>query len=153
MVKRLRGFACLDEIATLVEADATDGQAAAARCVELRRQALRLPQGAETAAAQRAQRRPIARFDNPSSFNYVNQIGPSDGREAMRDQDDRELAAPALDRFEHASLVFGIETVGRLVQNEHRRTSKKCACQRQPLALALRHQNSAITNDGIESVA
>jgi hypothetical protein len=39
---RSADFACLDETARLVEADDTDGQAAAARRVELRRQALRL---------------------------------------------------------------------------------------------------------------
>ena len=40
---RSPGLARLDEIARLVEADVTDGQAAPPRCVELRRQALRLP--------------------------------------------------------------------------------------------------------------
>src|SRR6266852_66144 len=104
-------------------------------------------------AAQLAQRRPIARFDHLSTLNYVNQIGPSDGREAMRDQEDRELAAPALDRIEHAAFVFGIETVGRLVQNQHRRAAQKCARQCQPLTFTLRYQNSAIANDGVEFVA
>ena len=91
-------------------------------------------------------------LDDPSTFNHVNQIGPSDGGEAMRDQHHRKLAAPALDRIEHASLV----SESRLLVASSRISiegAQECARECQPLAFALRHQNSAVANDGIESVA
>ncbi len=56
----------------------------------------------------------------------------------MRDQDDGQLAAAALDRLEHAALVFRVEAVGRLVENQQRGSAQECARECQALALALR---------------
>src|SRR5271155_4822224 len=94
---------------------------------DLDSQALRFPECAEAAVALRAQGGPVARLDHLAAFDDVDQIGPSYGRKAMRDQHDGQLAAAAFDRVEHASFVFGIEAVGRLVEDEHRRTAQECA--------------------------
>ena len=69
----------------------------------------------------------------------------------MRDYQDRHRAAAPCDLAEDARLGFGVEAVGRFVQNQKARTPEPRASERQALALSLRKRDAAIADYRVES--
>src|ERR1700678_680068 len=95
---------------------------------------------------------PPARYDRGAVFQHINEVGPANRREPMRDDDYRQTAAQRLNRAEHARLVVVIEAVGGLVENQQSGAAQECTRQRDTLAFALGEQRAALAHHSIQAL-
>src|SRR5262245_13141672 len=70
----------------------------------------------------------------------------------MRDQDDGQIAAQAVDRFHDRLLGGTVQRVGRFVEHQHLRLPVERAGDADPLTLAAAEPNAALAYDGIVAV-
>src|ERR1700722_994860 len=95
----------------------------------LSHQPMSLAERAKATVAALVEFIPPARFDHGAVFQHINEVGPANRREPMRDDDYRQTAAQRLNRAEHARLVVVIEAVGGLVENQQSGAAQECTRQ------------------------
>ena len=90
-----------------------------------------------------------AHLHHGTAVHQDNEIGGSDGREPVGDEEDCAAAEGFKQVDADLALGAGIEGTGGLIEDEHRRVLKYRPGQGQPLALAARESSAALTNIGV----
>jgi len=113
---------------------------------------MRLAERPEATVATLVEFFPSAGLNHGAVLQNIDQIGPPNGREPMRDHQNGEFAPQRLDRAEHARFIVVVEAVGRLVENQQCGTAQNRARERDPLTFPLREHRAALADDGVETL-
>src|SRR6516165_11955139 len=92
-------------------------------------------------------------FDDAALVKYDQTVHARGRRQAVGDRDDRASAHQAVELLLNRCLDLGIESGGRLVQNQDRRVLENDTGQRDALALAGRQLDAALADMGVEPAA
>ena len=80
-------------------------------------------------------------------------VGVDDGRQPVRDHDERAVLGDRVDRLAHQLLVAAVEARGRLVEQQHGRRREQRAGDREPLALAAGEHDAVFADRSAEARA
>ena len=93
-----------------------------------------------------------AALNDTRAVEHDRRVGGPDQIEPMRNQDRRPAAHDTANPVDDLPLGDRIQRGARFVEHEHGRVGQKRSSERQPLALAGRHRQAAITHDRSKAV-
>src|SRR5262245_14240550 len=115
-------------------------------------QTLRVAQRSEAPRRPVHEPFPLARLYQAPAFQHMNRVREPDGREAMGNDKDREMAVKPLDGLLDTTLALRVEAAGGLVQDQNRRSADQSTSQGDPLALSPRQADSTVAKHGVQSL-
>ena len=93
-----------------------------------------------------------ALFDDTAGVENEDAVGIADRGEIVCDDERRAAGAQVREAFEHEALRLRVETRGRLVHDQDRRVADHCARDAQPLTLAARQRQAALSDHGVVAI-
>ena len=82
----------------------------------------------------------------------MNGVGLADRWQPVRDQQDRELTMQPGHGIQDVLLVHGVKGARGFVENQQRGRGEQCAGQREPLPLAARQPDAAVSDHRVEAL-
>ena len=89
--------------------------------------------------------------DHPAAVEDHDLVAVEDGRQSVRDHEERTVGRGRGEGLPQERLVAGVQAGGRLVQEQQRRAREQRAGDRQPLALPARQQHPLVADQDVQS--